>query len=123
LSHEVSEAITDPDTQTGWFDRRNGEIGDIAEGHIEHDTLLVRNNYRNTWGGAQALRKWPAGVNSMQHGVTSEQIAADFLGSQEYFQAHNASTGDWLSSIYQNVLSRQPDQSGYQSWLTLLSQQ
>src|SRR5207237_3458720 len=29
LSHEISEAITDPDTQTGWFDAHNGEIGDI----------------------------------------------------------------------------------------------
>jgi len=34
LSHEVSEAMTDPDTQTGWFDRRLGEIGDIAEGNV-----------------------------------------------------------------------------------------
>jgi hypothetical protein len=32
LSHEVSEAVTDPDTQTGWFDPRRGEIGDLAEG-------------------------------------------------------------------------------------------
>jgi len=34
LSHEVSEAMTDPDTQTGWFDRRLGEIADIAEGNV-----------------------------------------------------------------------------------------
>ena len=27
-SHEVSEAITDPDTQTGWFDSSGFEIGD-----------------------------------------------------------------------------------------------
>jgi hypothetical protein len=32
LSHEVSEAITDPDTQTGWFDPVQGEIGDVAVG-------------------------------------------------------------------------------------------
>jgi hypothetical protein len=32
LSHELAEAITDPDTQTGWFDPQQGEIGDIAEG-------------------------------------------------------------------------------------------
>src|SRR5439155_13683076 len=32
LSHEVAEGITDPDTQTGWFDPRQGEIGDIADG-------------------------------------------------------------------------------------------
>lgn len=33
LSHEIAEAVTDPDTQSGWFDGRTGnEIGDIAEG-------------------------------------------------------------------------------------------
>ena len=51
----------------------------------------------------------------------SGQIVADFLGSQEYFQGHNASAGDWLSSVYQYVLSRQPDQSGYDSWLGVLA--
>jgi hypothetical protein len=34
LSHEVSEAMTDPDTQTGWFDPQLGEIGDIGEGQL-----------------------------------------------------------------------------------------
>jgi hypothetical protein len=27
-SHEISEAITDPDTQTGWYDSHGNEIGD-----------------------------------------------------------------------------------------------
>ena len=33
-SHEVAEAVTDPDVnyaQLGWYDNRNGEIGDITE--------------------------------------------------------------------------------------------
>jgi hypothetical protein len=34
LSHEISEAVTDPDTQSGWFSARLGEIGDIAEGQV-----------------------------------------------------------------------------------------
>jgi len=28
LSHETSEAVTDPDTETGWFDSSGNEIGD-----------------------------------------------------------------------------------------------
>jgi hypothetical protein len=32
LSHEIAEGVTDPDTQTGWFDPQQGEIGDIAQG-------------------------------------------------------------------------------------------
>src|SRR5207245_7254754 len=34
LSHEVSEAITDPDTHSGWFDPRLGENGDITAGQV-----------------------------------------------------------------------------------------
>src|SRR5439155_14842908 len=34
LSHEISEAITDPDTHSGWFDPRLGENGDITAGQV-----------------------------------------------------------------------------------------
>jgi hypothetical protein len=87
----------------------------------EHDALVVRNDYQhylNRAAGSTEISGW---VNAMQHGATSGQIIADFLGSQEYFQGHNASAGDWLSSVYQNVLSRQADQSGYDSWLGVLA--
>ena len=32
LSHEISEAITDPDLSTGWLDTSGNEIGDICRG-------------------------------------------------------------------------------------------
>ncbi len=32
LSHEISESMTDPDTQTGWFDAQGDEIADLGEG-------------------------------------------------------------------------------------------
>jgi hypothetical protein len=30
ISHELSEAITDPIPGNGWYDDKNGEIGDIC---------------------------------------------------------------------------------------------
>ena len=55
------------------------------------------------WGGSQeqylaraASAAEAAGwVNVIQHGATSGQIIAAFLGSQEYFHGHNANAGDW----------------------------
>ena len=86
----------------------------------EHDNLVVQNYYRQYLGrtaGASEVAGW---INAMAHGATGPQVIANFIGSQEYFQAHNANTGDWLSSVYQSVLSRAPDQSGYDSWLSVL---
>jgi hypothetical protein len=40
LSHEISEAVTNPNLTGGWFSLRQGEIGDIAEG-----TFGVLNHY------------------------------------------------------------------------------
>ncbi len=34
LSHETAEAVTDPDTQTGWFDKSGDEIADLANGQF-----------------------------------------------------------------------------------------
>jgi hypothetical protein len=87
----------------------------------EHDALVVRNDYQHYLNRAAGSAEVVGWVNAMQRGATSGQIVADFLGSQEYFQGHNASAGDWLSSVYQSLLSRQPDQSGYDSWLGVLA--
>jgi hypothetical protein len=86
----------------------------------ERESFVVQNDYRQyltRTAGAAEVAGW---VNAMQRGASSTQIRADFLGSQEYFQAHNANVGDWLASVYQTVLSRQPDQAGYDSWLAAL---
>jgi len=68
--------------------------------------------------GASEVAGW---VNVMQHGGTSAQVIADFLGSREYYLDHSANASDWLSSVYQGVLARSPDQSGYDGWLAVLS--
>ncbi len=34
LSHETAEAVTDPDTQTGWFASNGDEIADLANGQF-----------------------------------------------------------------------------------------
>src|SRR5207244_4255914 len=87
----------------------------------EHDSVLVQNYYKQYLTRAAGAAEVAGWVNVMQHGATGEQVIADFLGSPEYFLGHSANASDWLSSIYQSVLSRSPDQSGYDGWLSTLN--
>src|SRR5262249_50622378 len=53
-SHELAEAVTDPDTRTGWRDYsvREGEIGDLAVGYfgLLHG-YVVQAEYSNYYKG------------------------------------------------------------------------
>ncbi len=61
LSHETSEAITDPDTQTGWYDSTGNEIGD--------DCAYI---FGATGGTAGHL--WNQTING-QHFITQEEFS------------------------------------------------
>jgi len=54
-SHELAEAATDPDCQTGWQDSATGiegEIGDLATGYFGLlDGYVVQAEYSNYYGG------------------------------------------------------------------------
>jgi hypothetical protein len=97
---------------------------DIALGFAtsqEREGGIVQNYYQQYLGrtaGAAEVAGW---VRAFETGQTNEQIIAGIVGSQEYFQKQNANTRDWLFSVYQNLLSRKPDQSGYDGWLGVLS--
>jgi hypothetical protein len=73
LSHEVSEAVTDPDTQTGWFDAQQGEIGDIAQG-----TSGVLHGYtvQGVWSQADGRVVVPTDTSTPSLLVTGTQVQA-----------------------------------------------
>jgi hypothetical protein len=54
-SHELAEAVTDPDVQTGWLDPAAGaagEIGDLAVGNYALlDGYVIQAEYSNYYGG------------------------------------------------------------------------
>jgi hypothetical protein len=89
----------------------------------ERESSVVQSDYQQYLRRTASAAEVAGWVKVMQHGATSTQVQADFLGSQEYFQAHHADLGDWLSSVYESVLSRQPDQAGYEGWLAALEQE
>ena len=73
LSHEVSEAITDPDTKTGWFDAQQGEIGDIAQG-----TSGILHGYvvQGVWSQAEGQIVVPSDTSTPSLLVTGMQVQA-----------------------------------------------
>jgi hypothetical protein len=89
----------------------------------ERESQVVANDYQKYLGrgaGASEIAGW---VASFQAGATNEQIAAAFVASPEYYQKHNTNAHDWLFGAYNDLLARNPDPSGLNSWLGMLHQQ
>ncbi len=62
-------------------------------------------------------------INALDSGVTLNHVASDFINSTEFTTLYGANTtnADFLTHVYQNVLHRAPDQSGYNWWLDALN--
>jgi hypothetical protein len=58
----------------------------------------------------------------MDNGQTNIQVAHNFIVSAEYQALYGTSPthAQELNALYQNVLNRTPDPSGYNYWLNLL---
>lgn len=66
------------------------------------------------------LKYW---ISKMDTGTGLESVANAFIGSQEFQSKYgeNLSNGEFVSKIYNNVLHRNPDQSGYDYWLSQIN--
>ncbi len=67
------------------------------------------------------LKYW---ITQRTSGVNSERVvASSFLQSAEFQQKYgsNLTYGQFINTIYNNVLGRLPDQSGYDYWVGQLS--
>ena len=58
----------------------------------------------------------------LDHGVTLESVASDFIKSTEFTTRYGAATGNsaFLDLLYHNVLHRDPDAPGEAFWLAAL---
>jgi len=57
-------------------------------------------------------------INDMDRGVTLETVSSGFMASDEFILRYgaNVSDNDFIKLLYENVLDRQPDQTGYEYW-------
>jgi hypothetical protein len=61
-------------------------------------------------------------INSMDQGHSLMQVAASFIDSAEFAEKYGANPSDaqYVQALYQNVLHRAPDATGYDFWLHAL---
>ena len=62
-------------------------------------------------------------IDLMDHGVSLQQVATGFINSPEFqgLYGANPTNGALVTLLYNNVLHRAPDQSGYTYWTDLLA--
>jgi hypothetical protein len=58
-------------------------------------------------------------INAMDQGASLIEVAASFLGSDEFTERYGANVDNtgYIDAVYTNVLARQPDAEGYTYWL------
>jgi hypothetical protein len=61
-------------------------------------------------------------INSMDQGHSLMEVAASFINSAEFAEKYGANPSDaqYVEALYQNVLHRAPDATGYDFWLHAL---
>jgi hypothetical protein len=113
-SHELAEAVTDPDCTNGYRDRSqtgSPEVGDLAAGHFGVlNGYIVQAEWSNQ-ANAIALpsdAQWwyPAPANLLQ-------LANDLTHADEYYQS-------LVAGVYQRYLGRAPQDSETAAWVGLL---
>lgn len=138
-SHELAEAVTDPDG-TSWWDNTNDstsgyEIGDFAD--LNTDVLYL-NGYavEELWSNAGGGLAAPAGATSTPGITTPPVIIPPVItpptGSPPTANGEPANLGQaaaslthgvqyystFITSEYQHLLSRAPDATGLNYWFT-----
>lgn len=63
-------------------------------------------------------------IKAMDAGASLDWVAAGFVGSSEFQTTYgnNISNTDFITLLYANVLDRTPDDSGFDYWLTRMSE-
>src|SRR5208282_6924309 len=88
----------------------------------EYRVNLVQSMYQQLLhrpADANGLATW---VNFLNQGGTDQQLEANLLGSNEYFNNAGATNNGFLSALYLDVLHRPIDSVGSQTFLQELSQ-
>ena len=91
----------------------------------EHRTALVDADGTGLYTRYLGHRGDPAGVaywvGRLRAGASDEAVAAEFLGSEEWFQQQGSDPGRFVDALYQTVLGR-PGDAGRDYWLGALRQ-
>lgn len=87
----------------------------------EYYANLVKSLYREYLGrdaDPAGLQNW---VSELQQGLTDEQLEANFIGSQEFYEHSGGTAWDWVEALYVHLLDRLPDAAGENGWVLALA--
>src|SRR5439155_25437892 len=109
------------DEVSGWASAldRGMPRGDVVNGFLnsaEFRGNMIRDDYR------EILKRdpEPGAIDSWQgriaNGLNSQQLLAQLVASDEYFQQQGAHAAQWIASLYNELLGRPADQGGLGYW-------
>lgn len=90
---------------------------------MDETGAAVARLYYAALGRAPDVEGWQSWTNFLKAGHSTAELAAGFPASAE-FQARypNVSNAGYIKLLYENTLGREPDQSGYDAWLSYMNQ-
>jgi hypothetical protein len=87
----------------------------------EHYTDFVTKAYQKYLGRGPDTGGLNAWVDAMQnHGLTDEQLEANFISSPEFIQNQGGTASGWITGMYKTLLGRTPSQSEIDTWMHVL---
>lgn len=93
------------------------QVVQAVESSPEYHRLVVEGLYQSLLRRAVdpvGLTGW---TRFLDQGGTQDDLRAQILGSEEYFQRRGGGTKDgFLSALYSDVLGRSPDPNGVRGW-------
>jgi hypothetical protein len=108
-------------------------IATVLTHGTENYTNMVTNAYRQYLGRLPDSAELTAWVSAMQHGLSDEQLEADFVSSPEYIQTKaepavlltggpdGGRYGSWLQDVYHDMLGRSASAAEVSSWASALA--
>lgn len=88
----------------------------------ERDGIVIEQYYEQLLGRSASQSEVLGWVDALNHGFTHEGVITTFVSTAEFLQLQGGSLSGWLTGIYQSVLGREPDKTGYELWLDILQQ-
>lgn len=88
---------------------------------VEYFSNIVSADYSQFLGRAPDAAGLAFWDNLMSSGMTDGQLAAQFIGSPEFFAQCGGTNQGWVDQMYFDLLGRSPDLSGEAAWVNALN--
>jgi hypothetical protein len=100
-------------------------IGSVAEA-IAHSgeyyaNFVIKPDYLNLLGRAADAAGVSYWTSKMEAGLTDQQLEANLVSSDEFFQTAGGTNAGWIDAVYKLLLGRPADADGKSYWLQQLS--